>query len=204
MNNFNELKRKIEVLRGNGLHHARIGKDGETVRCAATFTVAPDGSKRYQCGEFLGVRYIQKDAPVGSYPTKDGDEIVIFDDIYGFRLPANFGHEKDGDFYRVTQRPHYRTEGCYSPDYSRYRHQPQESLFGTPDYSGYPVARDGKPRKIRTVRIIRKKVVKRENSYWGEAGEFVLPISVLCPRCGRLNLISESLLDNSRDETGTE
>ncbi len=176
-----DSKQKSEVFRRGGhLHHARIGNDGETVRCAANFTVAAGGSKRYQCGEPLGTRYIERDVPVDGYQDETGELVDVLDDVAGFRLPAKFGYEADGGFYRVTQRPHYRTEGYEIP---------------------VLCSRGGKWPQIRAQR---KKVVERTNSFWGEGGDLVLPIAILCPRCARLNLISESLLDNLIGETDTE
>jgi hypothetical protein len=179
-----DSKQKSEGFRRGGyLHHARIGNDGETVRCAANFTVAPDGSKRYQCGEPLGTRYIKQDVPVSNCYDETGELVDVLDDVAGFRLPAKFGYEPDGEFYRVTQRPHYRTEGYEIPVIFRFHES------------------EGKAPQLRSKR---EKTVERTNSFWGEGGEFVLPIPILCPRCARLNLISVSLIENEVGETDTE
>jgi hypothetical protein len=143
---------------------ARIGKDGKSVRCGAGVTTDATGARRYTCGEKLGERWFEEQA---------NDDAGTFWCGYGFYLPEKFGSDRNGLFYRVTGRPHYRTEGT-------------DDLVFLRSKSGGGIIKRGKP----------KKHIDRQYTDWGDAGTFVLPLQVLCPECKRLNLITDSLIES--------
>lgn len=149
---------------------ARIGRDGESVRCGAGVTTDATGAPRYTCGEKLGARWYEEQF--------DESEPRYYWAGYGFYLPKEFGLDANGAFYRHTKRPHYRTEG-------KNRHICLIS-------SRHPVTPRVRPKPT--------KQIDREFTDWGDAGTFVLPICVMCPRCKKLNLITESLIESEPEK----
>lgn len=153
-------------LKNENVPLARIGKDGKSIRCGAGVTTDATGAQRYTCGGELGARWYEED-------TRD-DDPRWWSFGHGFYLPKEFGLDANGDFYRVTKRPHYRTEGLEGG-----------VAIVSAKQAGAPRVR---PKPI--------KRIDRQCSDWGDAGTFVLPVRVLCPECKRLNLITESLIES--------
>jgi hypothetical protein len=151
-------------LKNENVPLARIGRDGKSIRCGACVITDATGARRHTCPEKLGERWFEEQAD---------DDAGTFWCGYGFYLPAKFGLDPNGLFYRVTKRPQYRTEGV-------------TFVFLTGRGAGKRIAAPSHPIKQ----------IGRQSTDWGEAGEFVLPVQVLCPDCKKLNLITESLIES--------
>jgi hypothetical protein len=146
---------------------ARLAADGKRVLCGAQVMQAQDGSIRFRCGEPLGeVLEGQVERNLNN-----GTEETFLDTGKVFYLRADIA--PSSEFFRKTERPHHRNYG------------PENRIVLRS--SRYPASET--PR-----RIIRKH--DKEETDWGEDGTFSLrePLEVLCPRCHKINVITEKLL----------